>query len=140
VTVAAAPRVASVVATAFLVGGILGFVPGVTTRFGALELAGRDSRAQVFGVFDVSVLLLLVYALLGLAGLALARTATGARRYLVGAGAVCAALWIFGLVVARDDAANFIPVDEADTWLHFGLGAILLVGYVPHQKDAAKTT
>jgi hypothetical protein len=126
--------------TALLVLGILGFVPGVTARYGDLELAGRNSRAQLFGVFDVSILLLLVYVALGLLGLAAAQTHRSARRWLAGAGAVLAALWVFGLVVGRNDGANFLPVDTADTWLHFAFALVLLAAYVPHQNEAAITT
>jgi hypothetical protein len=138
---------ASWVGAASVVLGILGFVPGVTDDFALLRIAGHRSAAQVFGVFDVSILLNLVHVAIGVAGLWLARTRGSARAFLLGGGGVFAALWIFGLAVGRGDDANFIPVDTADDWLHFGLavlmigGALLLGrGYVPHQNEAARAT
>src|SRR5690606_37118493 len=47
---------AVVVGVVFLVVGILGFVPGVTTNLGELEWYGHESRAELFGIFQVSVL------------------------------------------------------------------------------------
>jgi hypothetical protein len=144
---------ASWAGTAFLVLGILGFVPGVTDRFAELRFAGHRSAAELFGVFDVSILHNLLHVVLGVGGLWLARTRAGARAYLVAGGALCLGLWIFGLAVSRGDSANFIPVDTADDWLHFAFGLTLLVAglalgrglrqggiQVPHQKDAASTT
>lgn len=141
---------ASLAGTAFLVVGILGFIPGVTSDFSQLKFAGHSSGAQLFGVFDVSILHNLLHLALGVAGLSLARTRAGARAYLVGGGSLYLALWIFGLSVGRGDSANFIPLDSADNWLHFALGLGMVAGgvalggmrggHVPHQKDAASTT
>jgi hypothetical protein len=138
---------ASWVGAALLVLAILGFVPGVTDDFALLRFGGHRSAAQLFGVFDVSILLNLVHALLGVAGLWLARRRASARVYLLGGGTVLVALWIFGLAVGRGDHANFLPVDSADDWLHFGFGLLMLGGalllgrgYVPHQNEAARAT
>jgi hypothetical protein len=32
-------------------------------------------------------------------------------------------LWLYGLVIDHKDEANFVPVNTADDWLHFALGA-----------------
>jgi hypothetical protein len=139
-------ELASWVGTAFLVVGILGFVPGVTDDFAALRFAGHRSGAQLFGVFGVSILHNLLHIALGVAGLWLARTRAGAHAYLVGGGAINIALWIFGLAVGRGDSANFIPVDSADSWLHFAVGFVMLAAglllgrHAPHQKEAASAT
>ncbi len=31
-------------------------------------------------------------------------------------------LWIYGLVIDHDADANFVPLNDADNWLHLGLG------------------
>ena len=137
---------ASWTGTAFLVIGILGFIPGVTDQFAELKAAGHRSTAQLFGVFDVSILHNLLHVVLGIAGLWLARTWAGARVYLIGGGALYLALWIYGLAVGRDSSANFIPVDSADNWLHFAVGlgmlaaGLVLGRQVPQQKEAASAT
>lgn len=118
---------AFLVAFLFLVLGVLGFIPEITSNYDDLRFAGHGSDARLFGLFEVSVLLNLVHLVTGVAGLALARTAGGARTFLVGGGAVYLALFVYGLTIDRDSTANFIPVNDADSWLHLGLG-IAMVG------------
>lgn len=114
---------AAIVGLVFLVVGIAGFIPGVTTNlYDGLEFAGHDGNAELLGIFEVSVLHNLVHLAFGVAGLALARTVGGARTFLVGGGAIYLALWVYGLVVDKDSGANFVPLNSADDWLHFALG------------------
>jgi 4-hydroxybenzoate polyprenyltransferase len=114
------------VAALFLVLGVLGFIPDITSHFDDLRLAGQHSGARLFGVFEVSVLHNLVHLVSGVAGLALARTATGARVFLIGGGAVYLVLWVYGLAIEQDSGANFLPVNDADNWLHLGFGIGML--------------
>lgn len=115
--------VAGLVGLVFLVVGIAGFIPGITTNlYDGLEFAGHDGDAELLGVFQVSILHNIVHLLFGVAGLALARSVSGARTFLVGGGAIYLVLWLYGLVIDKDEDANFIPVNSADDWLHFGLG------------------
>ena len=113
---------AQVVGAVFLLVGILGFIPGITTDYGSMQFAGHESEAKLLGVFQVSILHNLVHLAFGVAGLALARTYSGARAYLIGGGAIYLVLWLYGLVIGHDSAANFIPLNTADNWLHFFLG------------------
>jgi hypothetical protein len=111
-----------IVGAVFLLVGILGFVPGITTNIADLGAAGPDSEAHLLGIFQVSILHNIVHLLFGLAGFALARTVSGARMYLIGGGAIYLVLWLYGLIVGQDSAANFVPVNAADDWLHLVLG------------------
>lgn len=113
--------VAMAVAAVFLLVGVFGFIPGVTTNYGDMQFAGHESGAKLLGVFQVSVLHNIVHLLFGVAGLLMARTAPGARAYLIGGGAVYAVLWLYGLVIDHGSAANFVPLNTADNWLHLGL-------------------
>lgn len=115
-----------VVAVVFLLVGVLGFVPGITTDYSQLQFAGHESEAMLLGLFQVSVLHNIVHLLFGIIGLAMARTAVAARAFLVGGGVVYLALWIYGLLVDPNAAANFVPLNTADNWLHLLLGLGML--------------
>lgn len=121
-------KVAAGVGVVFLLVGVLGFIPGVTTGYDTMTFAGHESMAMLLGVFAVSVLHNIVHLLFGVAGLALARTPSGARNYLIVGGVIYLVLWIYGLVVDHASTANFVPLNTADNWLHLGLalGMILL--------------
>ena len=79
------------------------------------------SSAKLLGVFQVSILHNIVHLLFGVAGLALARTARTATHYLVWGGIIYLVLWFYGLAIGHDSSANFVPVNDADNWLHLGL-------------------
>lgn len=113
---------AGAVGAVFLLVGILGFVPGITTEYDSMTFAGHHSTALLLGVFKVSVLHNIVHLLFGVAGLAMARTPSAARSFLIGGGVVYLVLWLYGLVIDHDSAANFVPVNTADNWLHLVLG------------------
>jgi Domain of unknown function (DUF4383) len=114
---------ATLVAATFVLVGIVGFIPGLTTNlYDGLELAGDEGDAKILGVFETSVLHNVVHLLTGLVGLALARTWSGARTFLVGGGIIYIALWLIGLL----GGLNWIPVDDPDDWLHFVLGVAMV--------------
>jgi hypothetical protein len=99
-------------AATFLLAGVLGFVPGVTTHYGDLRFAGQSSTAQLLGVFRVSILLNLVHLLLGVIAIVSIRATALASL----------ALWLLGLLAA----GAWLSIDTADNWLHFVLGIGLL--------------
>jgi hypothetical protein len=115
-------KAAAGVGAVFLLVGILGFIPGITTGYAGMEFAGHHSDAKLLDIFEVSILHNLVHLLFGVVGLALARTWDGARSYLLGGGAVYLVLWLYGLLIDKNTAANFVPVNSADDWLHLILG------------------
>lgn len=132
---------ALIVGAVFLVVGVLGFVPGITTNYDQLEFAGHESGAALFGVFTVSVLHNIVHLVFGVAGIAMARTAAAAQLFLIGGGIVYLALWVYGMVVDEHSTANFVPVNAADNWLHFGLGlGMIAVGLVLGREAVGRRT
>jgi hypothetical protein len=112
---------AAAVGAVFLLVGILGFIPGITANYDQMQFAGHESEAYLLGLFQVSILHNIVHLLFGVAGLALARTFSGAKTFLVGGGIIYAVLWIYGLIINGESAANFVPLNTADNWLHLGL-------------------
>ena len=123
--------VALLVGVVFLVVGILGFIPGITSNYDQLKFAGHNSDAQLLGTFDTSILHNIVHLLYGLAGIALARTIDGARTFLVGGGLVYLVLFVYGAIWHGEAGSNWIPVNWADDILHLALGAgMVIVGIV----------
>ena len=117
---------ALLVAAVFLLVGVLGFVPGVTTHYGAMNAAGHRSGALLLGLFAVSVLHNVVHLAFGVAGFALARTARLARYYLIGGGVVYLILFAYGLSVDDGSTANVVPLNAADDWLHLALAIAMI--------------
>jgi hypothetical protein len=115
-------KAALAVGVVFLVVGVLGFIPGITTDYGSMQFAGHESGAMLLGIFQVSILHNIVHLLFGVAGVMLARSFDGARAFLVGGGAIYLVLWIYGLIIDKESGANFVPLNTADDWLHFVLG------------------
>jgi hypothetical protein len=121
-------RIASlVVGILFLAVGAAGFIPGVTTDYGDMTFAGQESGAMLFGLFQVSILHNIVHLLFGLVGIAAATRVPAARHFLLWGGVAYLALWIYGMAIDHGSDANFLPVNTADDWLHFGLGAGMVV-------------
>ena len=131
-------NVARLVGVVFLLVGILGFIPGITTNlYDGLEFAGNDGNAELLGIFGVSVLHNIVHGLFGIAGLALSSTWNGARTYLIGGGAVYASLWLLGIL----GGADWIPSNDADNWLHLVLGAgMIAAGVITTRGRAVAAT
>lgn len=132
---------AIIVAGAFLVIGVLGFLPGVTTHHDLLQFAGHHSGAKLFGVFTVSVLHNIVHMAFGVAGLVMARTYALARAYFLLGGLVYLGMWVYGILIDHDNPMNVIPVNGADNWLHLGLGiGMVLLGLtLAGQHDPTKS-
>ncbi len=129
-----------IVGVVFLLVGIAGFIPGVTANYDALEFAGHESGAELLGVFNVSILHNLVHVAFGLAGIALARAWDSARSFLIIGGLLYLVLGIYGLFVHEEmNNADFLPLNAADNWLHFGLAiGMLALGFGLGRRDATR--
>lgn len=113
---------ALVVGVVFLLVGVAGFIPGLTTGYDSLQWAGHTSEAMLLGLFQVSILHNIVHLLFGVAGVALARSPGGARAFLLLGGLIYLALFLYGMFIDLGSSANFVPLNDADNWLHLGLG------------------
>ncbi|MFL6169075.1 MAG: DUF4383 domain-containing protein [Ornithinibacter sp.] len=134
----AVQKAALAVGAVFLLVGVLGFVPGITSDYDTLGAAGHESEAMLLGIFQVSVLHNIVHLLFGIAGIVLARRTDTARGYLVGGGVVYLLLWVYGLVIDHDSSANFVPLNNADNWLHLLLGVgMIALGLLTTRRATA---
>jgi hypothetical protein len=122
--------IASLVGVVFLLVGILGFIPGITTGYGDLRFGGPHSEAMLFGVFGVSVLHNLVHLLFGVAGVAASWKRGVSRAFLMVGGGVYLVLWVYGVTIDQGRPENFVPFNTADNWLHLGLGIGMIVAGV----------
>lgn len=131
-------KAALAVGVVFLLVGVLGFIPGITSSYDQLGFAGADSMAMLLGIFQVSILHNIVHLLFGVAGVAMAKTATGAYNYLLWGGVIYAVLFIYGLIIPHDSAANFVPLNAADNILHLVL-AIGMIALALALRDKHRT-
>lgn len=134
------PTAAMVVGATFLLVGVLGFIPGITTNYDDMTFAGHESEAKLLGIFEVSILHNIVHLLFGVVGLWAARAAVTAGWYLLLGGLVYAVLWLYGLLIDKDSSANFVPLNTADDWLHFVLAvAMIALGALGLRQIRART-
>ena len=130
-------KAAMAVGIVFLIVGILGFIPGITSHYDDMTFAGHESDAKLLGIFEVSVLHNIVHLLLGIVGIAAARRFAASRAYLIAGGAIYLVLWLYGLIVDKGSDANFVPVNSADDWLHFVLGVgMIALGFLTTRRTA----
>ena len=104
----------------FLLVGTAGFIPGITQNFDQLSLLGRDSGAELLGIFQVSIVHNIVHMLFGV-GILAAASEKSALAYLIGGGVVYAVVAAYGSLIEKQSDANFLPVNHADNLLHTGL-------------------
>ena len=127
--------VARLVGIVFLLVGIAGFIPGITTNlYDGLEFAGDNGNAELLGLFQVSVLHNIVHALFGI-GILMAATPQGARTFLLGSGAIYIVLFVLGILGGGD----WVPINDADNWLHLALGVGLVALGLITTRDRATT-
>ncbi|MCM6778960.1 DUF4383 domain-containing protein [Nocardia sp. CDC159] len=127
------------VASVFLLVGVLGFVPGITTGYDTLVWAGHHTDAKLLGLFQVSALHNIIHLGFGFAGVSSARVAAQSRGFLIGGGLIYLVLWLYGLLIDPASDVNFIPVNTADNWLHFVLGlAMVALGLFLPWRDPAR--
>ena len=126
-----ARTLAMAVGAVFLLVGVLGFIPGVTTDYDTMQFAGHESEAKLLGIFQVSILHNIVHLLFGVAGIAMGRKASSAVTYLIGGGVIYLLLAVYGWIIDKESTANFVPLNNADDWLHVALGlGMVVMGFI----------
>ena len=102
-----------------VVAGILGFF------YSADFSTGDTDSDALIGVFDVNGWHNVVHILSGLAGLALARSWSGARLYAYGFGLVYLVITGIGFAIGDGESIlGLIPVNTADNILHLSIAVL----------------
>ncbi|MGN0100853.1 MAG: DUF4383 domain-containing protein [Dietzia sp.] len=128
-----------VVGVVFLLVGIAGFIPGLTTGYDTMQFIGHESQAMLLGIFQVSILQNAVHLAFGVLGILMSRTPAQARLFLLVGGVIYLVLWIYGLFIGHDSPANFVPLNTADNWLHLVLGLGMIALSLLHRGRPADT-
>lgn len=125
----------------FVVIGVAGFVPSLTDNAADITTRGPDSPAELFGIYEVSIVQNVMFIATGVVALLAANGPRMARTFLVVAGLAYLALFAAGMWIDLGSERNVLSVDESSNWLHFGLGAAMfLLALVPwprrrHHED-----
>jgi cytochrome bd-type quinol oxidase subunit 2 len=119
---------------AFLLVGILGFIPGITVNYDDMKFAGDESDAELFGLFQVSILHNIAHLLFGV-GILAARRHRTALQYLLVAGILYVVLFVYGLIASERGDENFIPTNNGDDVLHAILALALLGSWAAAKRE-----
>ena len=111
----------------FVVIGVAGFVPSLTDNAADITTRGPDSPAELFGIYQVSVVHNVMHIATGVIALLAANGPRMARTFLVVAGLAYLALFAAGMWIDLDSERNVLAVDHSGNWLHFGLGAAMFL-------------
>jgi hypothetical protein len=120
------PRQFSLLAgIAFVVIGVLGFVPGLTTapHAGDPSLAINTAHGRLFGLFPVNAVHNLVHLALGFFGLMAYAQDIGVT-YARAIAVVYGVLMVFGLLPGLSTLFGLAPIYGHDVWLHGFLAAV----------------
>jgi hypothetical protein len=120
---------AAVVVSLFLiVAGILGFIPGIVPHLGDIRFVGPDSNAFVFNVFQTSILLNIVYIVLGLAGLGASRKSFSATGYILGMAFMFFVLFVYALMFGNSSyPGNIFAMNLADFSFLIGFSVAMVI-------------
>jgi hypothetical protein len=122
-------KAAMAVGIVFLLLGIAGFIPGITTD------------DQLFGIFRVDGTHNLVHIISGLAFLAASQKSAWSRLTFQAMAVVYGLVTIIGFMVGVDGhVLGLFHVDTADNWLHLFLTlAFIYFGFIARNRNAPAT-
>ena len=114
----------------YLLVGIIGFF-----WTGFSNFADRSGHDMLLGIFMVNPLHNIAHILVGVLGLAMARTLAGARTYGWLLAVLYAALFVYGLIAAGK-SWDFLAINAADNVLHILTAVVGLVIALGPVRDA----
>ena len=110
---------------AYVVAGILGFLPGITQPppADAPHLAVQTGYGYLLGLFPINLMHNLVHLVLGAWGMMASRSFLAARSYARGLAIIYGLLTVMGLFPGLNTVFGLVPIFGHDLWLH-GLTAL----------------
>ncbi len=104
----------------FLVAGVSGFVPGLTTppHAGHPPLAVDAFYGQALGLFPVNILHNIVHLLFGVWGLLAYKSLAASKGFAKGVAIIYAVLVVAGLIPGLSTMFGLVPLFGNDIWLH----------------------
>ena len=123
--------------TLSLVFGIVYLLVGIVGFFvtGFDDFAGNSQRERLIGLFMINPLHNVAHILVGIAGIALAKTLASARTYGWLLTVLYGALFIYGLIAAGE-SWDFLNINAADNVLHIATALVGLVIALMPVRDA----
>ena len=121
----------------FLLAGIAGFVPGITTPHTHPDVMLTAGLGLVLGLFPVNVLHNLAHVLFGAWGLFASKSDAAARMYGKCVAIAYGLITVMGLIPQMNlhTAFGFVPLYGHDVWLHAGLAIVAgYFGFI-HERD-----
>lgn len=119
-------RFALVFGLIFLLVGVAGFIPGITTQHTHPDVMVTAGLGLLLGLFPINVLHNAAHLLFGLWGLFASTSDQAARLYGKAVAIIYGLLTVMGLITASNlhTAFGFVPLYGHDIWLHAGLAAV----------------
>ncbi len=110
----------------FVLIGILGFIPGITTAPMATDpgMAVDQNYGRLFGLFPVNMVHNLVHLAFGAWGLVAFQNLASSRIYCRSTAIIYAVLTVFGLIPGAATLFGLAPMFGHDVWLH----AVIAIG------------
>jgi len=124
--VSAAQRFAQIFGVVYLLVGILGLIPPLVA--GSLPGVLGPLKGLLLGLFAVNLLHSLTHLAIGIAGLALYRSFSGAKAYALALGIAYAGLFLLGVLTEPvGTLGGILPLNAPDDILHI-LTALVAFG------------
>ena len=132
-------RFALIFGIVFLIVGVGGFIPGLTTPHTHPDVSVTSGLGLELSLFPVNVLHNIVHLIFGVWGLIASRSTPGARAYGKAVAVIYAVLTVMGFITAAKLYTTFglVPLYGNDIWLHALLAIVGgYFGFVHRDTDS----
>ena len=134
---------ARILGIVFLIIGVAGFVPGLTTEHYHPDVTLDAGLGLEWGLFPVNYAHNAVHLLFGVWGLVAGRSLSAAALYGKVVGVSYGLLAVLGLIPAAKlwTVFGLVPIYGHDVWLHALIAAVATYyGFAPHEREVIEDT